>query len=329
MNSFKSNNIWVQAATDALRRALNNASEKEWLPDPANFRLSLLSRGAYHLNYKLVSDRSTSILRVPNQCQWGRTPEDQIKYEYDVLRSVQRLNISPTPVDLVLDALPFMVESYIEGTPFRYESHWQAGARTLASLHNLTPTEKQLNKFGVHCGDTLIRDGLSRLNSVDGIGLSKSIDILRSFSSSLHTSDCSKKISFLHWDPSANNMLVHFNKCWLVDWEGARIGPPELDLAYFTSPIAPMLASHDAGELSKYTRNSILMAYCDHTGADLDAVKTKVDQYAALWVFRTLCWCLNYFLSSDGISHPLREKLQILTSPDLIYSLLQLEAWEK
>lgn len=101
-----------------------------------NDKVSELGNGEYNLNYRL----DDKVIRINLASQIG-LGDQQLKYEYDALRTLENSEVTPKPYDYYEKGkyLPksFMTMEYIDGRPLDYKKDMDIAARLLSSVHNL------------------------------------------------------------------------------------------------------------------------------------------------------------------------------------------------
>lgn len=101
-----------------------------------NDKIIELGSGEYNLNYRLEN----KVIRINLASQIG-LGDQQLKYEYDALKTLENSEVTPKPYDYYEKGkyLPksFMTMEYIEGRPLDYKKDMDIAARLLSSVHNL------------------------------------------------------------------------------------------------------------------------------------------------------------------------------------------------
>ena len=101
-----------------------------------NDKIIELGSGEYNLNYRLEN----KVIRINLASQIG-LGDQQLKYEYDALKTLENSEVTPKPYDYYEKGkyLPksFMTMEYIEGRPLDYKKDMDIAAKLLSSVHNL------------------------------------------------------------------------------------------------------------------------------------------------------------------------------------------------
>lgn len=101
-----------------------------------NDKIIELGNGEYNLNYRLEN----KVIRINLASQIG-LGDQQLKYEYDALKTLEKSGVTPKPYDYYEKGkyLPksFMTMEYVEGRPLDYKKDMDIAARLLSSVHNL------------------------------------------------------------------------------------------------------------------------------------------------------------------------------------------------
>lgn len=272
----------------------------EWLPQPSVATLQDLSSGAYHSNFLMTGTDQRLVLRVNLSSQWGLTARQQLAREFSALQDVSSSGRTPSPVALVVEEIPFIVETFVPGTPFTYrDASIKMAAAAFAACHAVVPR----HSLGpVPVGDPmtdLVHGGFSWLDKVDGAERFRVTEgLLRRFGATIRKPIKQSANVIIHTDLIHANLLIGNSACAILDWEGARFGPAEWDLAYFISPVTTRWAD-GFQELTPSQSELLLREYSLAAECDLDSIRDRVNSFMPLVVFRALCWCLGYAASPD------------------------------
>jgi aminoglycoside phosphotransferase (APT) family kinase protein len=122
---------------DKTSALLNYLRKCPACPNPASLRF--LAAGEYNENYVVECDNGPLVLRINHGSQLGL--EDQISYEYRVLKAVAPSGVTPRPVFLDPDPIGLdnglMLMEYLPGGPLDYHKDLEKAARIFAHIHAL------------------------------------------------------------------------------------------------------------------------------------------------------------------------------------------------
>jgi aminoglycoside phosphotransferase (APT) family kinase protein len=280
-----------------------------------------LSFGAYHYNFLVQSEFTDLVLRVNRESQWGLGAHDQLFREQGVLRIVGDLGISPLEFGLVPGNPPFLVESFVHGSPFSYsEANLIKAGTSLALLHSLN-VEGQDDLMVAQPQIALLGEGDRWLARASSDSRSDATVLrLRAFRSSITDSGSYGPTALVHTDLIHGNMLVGPERCFFVDWEGARVGPASWDIAYLLSPVTTRWAE-GFRELSPSEEESFYDGYGSVSCYPLDAMRRHVEAIMPLVVYRALCWCVGY-RAEGRLSTSVDESVRRFTDIHFVDSVL-------
>lgn len=305
----------------AILSTIRALPPREWLPEPARANLGQFRSGAYHSNYLLRSGASTSIVRINRSSQWGLSAERQLAREFDVLVAIQGAQKAPIPLAYFPGPESFIVESFIEGQPFRYTAK-AVGlvGESIAAVHSASRSApRNIIPIGDPFQD-LFQDGVQWLQKASGAkSLQSSVRILTRFGDSIRRGEKWDSSQVIHTDLIHGNILTSATDCKFVDWEGARFGPLEWDLAYFLSPVTVRWVDGQ-GDLEPGLVAELYAGYSRVSGRSLDELEAAVRRIMPLVVFRALAWCLGHFATTGSGGHA-NEQLRRFVDADFVSSV--------
>lgn len=306
---------------EIITAQLSALPASEWLPSPASVQVMPLCVGTYHRNFLVRCEESTCVARSCTTSQWGLRPEDQLAQELSTLHAVEASGVTPKPIALVKGDRPLLIESFIDGKPFTYGAAVDDVASAIAAVHRCAAIEHP----GLPTTDPtifLLQDGTRWLAYADATGriAKEARTLLRQYEAALVGRAIRNSGSpvIVHTDLIHSNILITSDGCRIVDWEGARIGPPAWDLAYFLSPVTLRWAPQGVQKISQEQRERFIRRYADETEADRVTVSESIASLMPFVVFRALAWCQG-FASSQSIDRTGR--LGEFTAPEFIASL--------
>ena len=220
------------------------------------FKVSLLARGEYNLNYLLssTSDSMQLVFRVNIGTQIDR--KDQIMYEYRALRLLEKSGVTPIPY-FVNDGRSFfqqgiLIMEYLPGEPLDYAKDIQSAAALFAKTHQVEVAEEDNHLI---CEDeplSLIYEECAKLLNVyltSDLADPGIRDYLKEVKA--WADEARLRERFYQEDPwpcivntevNSGNFIVNRKKqtIHLVDWEMPRWGDPSQDLSHFCAPLTTL-----------------------------------------------------------------------------------------
>lgn len=221
-----------------------------------NHKVIFLSESESNINFLIDVGVEKYVFRLNKLSELGL--RNQIRYEYDALKTLERSYVTPTTFFLD-DSTTFfeygvLIMQYIEGRPLEYRKDLQEAAKIFGTIHSLDTKKIDTSSF-LKC-ENIVEDSLIRSrNYLDGFLKSNKLDM-----------DVKLKISkFLEWgennkkcgayfkkdawntinntEPHAKNFIIsdRKRKGFLIDWEKPILSDPSVDLAYFLSPLSTFM----------------------------------------------------------------------------------------
>ncbi len=219
----------------------------------APFDVQPLAQGEYNLNYVIRQGRRRWVLRVNIGSQIQR--DDQIVYEYNALRLLERTGVTPRPytVDDSRAVLPYgvLAMEYLSGGALDYRSDIEDAARLFACIHSvpigggnpLIRETRPLTMTYEECSRLLpvyLNSGLADPNLRDYL-----TDVLAWAAEARH-----REAYFLadpwpciiNTEVNSGNFIANrkTGKLYLVDWEKPLHGDPSQDLSHFCAPMTTL-----------------------------------------------------------------------------------------
>jgi aminoglycoside phosphotransferase (APT) family kinase protein len=299
-----------------------------WLPNPGALTIEPLSAGAYHKNFLVRSEGVVTVARYNRKSQWGLSSSEQLRREFFVLSDVQESNVTPVPLALWTGDPPFLIESFIDGFPFRYGDDLDHAARAIGAVHS-QPIRKSLAwKQTETATSFLLTDGMRWLKRADlSGGPTRTSRILRTTWAGLRRGPkpTESPSVIVHTDLIHSNLLSTLSGCSIVDWEGARQGPAAWDLAYFLSPVTLRWAPFECSPVTPADANRFLQIYSASAKSDLDTIRMAVQAFLPYVIFRALAWCLAYQECED-LDQETADSISRFTDPEYVESVLRLHS---
>ncbi len=307
-----------------IATALRQIPPCPWLPDPERVTTRLLADGTYHTSVIIESGGTQVVARICRESQWGLTPLDQLRREGLVLADLADTGVVPRPLHLLETDPPILFESYISGGPFRYRD-LESFATALAACHREAPLHCLAFLEPVRPDVVLLQDGAERRRRAERGGATDASKLLAHAEHALRRRDPAplEPPSIVHTDLIHGNLLeTSAPGCAIVDWEGARLGPPAWDLAYFLSPVTLRWAPADSEPITPERRSDLFRVYAEAAGTDAGAVAAAVGRLLPFVAFRALCWCIDAVTSPPGEREP-SNQLRSFADPSFVEATLR------
>jgi aminoglycoside phosphotransferase (APT) family kinase protein len=243
---------------ELLPRVQAYLREQDWREVPCMhrrfFEVSPLAQGEYNLNYLLSSGDLRLVLRVNIGTQIAR--QDQIVYEFQALKLLERSGVTPTPYFVddsrrLLDR-GLLIMDFLAGEPLDYRRDATAAAGLLARVHQTEVAGASNHLIRETAPLSLIyEECTSLLQAYFASNLADPAirDYLRDL---IRWADAARTAERYYQDDpwpcivntevNSGNFIVNRSKgtIHLVDWEMPRWGDPSQDLAHFCAPLTTL-----------------------------------------------------------------------------------------
>jgi aminoglycoside phosphotransferase (APT) family kinase protein len=295
------------------------------LPEATPATVRPLPSGAYHRHAVLATPNDAWLLRACTGPQWGVPAAAQLTREHATLRALEPTGVAPRPVAL-LEAengagAPVLVEELVSGRHLDYARDMAAFGAALAQVHALTP----LHLPRACARDELLTDGRACLaDAHPGAEDEEAVALVRRLEAAAAAAPVApSRLVLVHTDLNAANLLVD-RGARILDWDAARLGPPEWDLAHALSPTTTHWDAASACTLDPEDCEALLEAYVAAAfdrGAAAHAV-ARVPALLAAVAFRALAWCLGFAAQARAeglaVEPRLAEALQRYRRPEFV-----------
>lgn len=266
-----------------------------------NEEFSLLGQGEYNINYIFNSksyDRKL-ILRIATHSQMDL--ENQISYEYETLKLLNKTNRTPKPIycDHTKELIPygFLVMDYLPGRHLDYKKDLKYAAEILADIHNAEVLEenhllKPENPIEAIYEECLKMFETYRLSKYRDEKTKDFIEGLLEKGKNIKTIDIGNR-TIINTELNSGNFLINGEGTdnYLVDWEKPLYGYPAQDLGHFLTPTTTFWKTDDI--LSKEEISLFLKEYCNHSKQykDEKILWKSVKNYLSMNCLRGITWC--------------------------------------
>lgn len=270
--------------------------DKRWVPGQPEVRF--LAAGEYNQNYLVTSRGQRWVFRVNRGSQLGL--EDQIGYEFAVLRCVADSGVTPRPLHVHKDLVPFgggaMLMEYLPGRPLVYERDWQRAAEIFARVHAVPVCDGLIVQKDPMAA--IAKESLTLIHRYPDHPLtshknkllqyhSRIIKQARSLSS-LFTRD---RLCVVNTEVNSGNFLITAKTAYLVDWEKGVVSSRYQDLAHFLAPTTTLWKTDTV--FTQEEKKRFLTVYSDHLQPPLclEHTETLCRAMEQTVILRGLSWC--------------------------------------
>ncbi len=267
----------------------------------ADEEFSLLGQGEYNINYIFNSKyyNEKLVLRIATHSQMEL--ENQIRYEYETLKLLNKTNRTPKPIycDDTKELIPygFLVMSYLPGSHLDYKRDLKFAAEILADIHNIIISEdnhllKPENPIEAIYEECLkMFDTYRKYNKAD-LKIMHCIEELLEKGKNIKTVDIGHR-SIINTELNSGNFLINGEgrNNYLVDWEKPLYGFPAQDLGHFLTPTTTFWKTDII--LSKEEISFFLKWYCKYSNQynDEKDLWNSVKNYLSMNCLRGITWC--------------------------------------
>lgn len=262
---------------------------------------SLLAQGEYNINYIFNSKayNKSLLLRIATHSQMDL--ENQIRYEYESLKLLNKTNRTPKPIycDDTRTLIPygFLVMEYLPGRHLDYKKDLQYSGEILADIHNaevpednhLIKPENPIESIYDECLKMFekYRSSEYRDEKIKGF-----IEGLLEKGKKIKTLDIGHR-TLINTELNSGNFLINGEgkSNYLVDWEKPLYGYPAQDLGHFLTPTTTFWKTDVI--LTKEEILFFLKEYCKHSNQYKDEIElwSSVKNYLSMNCLRGITWC--------------------------------------
>lgn len=224
-----------------------------------NHKVIFLSESKTNINFLIDAESEKYVFKLNKVSKLDL--RNQIRYEYDALKFLERSYVTPTTFFLD-DSTTFfeygaLIMQYIDGRPLEYERDLHEAAKIFGKIHSLDTEKLDVSNFIIE--ENIVKKSLNRSKEyLNGFLKSNRLNI----NMKLRISD------FLEWvdknqrygsyfekdrwntinntEPHSKNFIIskRKHKGFLIDWEKPIVSDPSTDLTYFLSPITTFMTGN-------------------------------------------------------------------------------------
>lgn len=297
-------------------------SERGWLQvDAPEEQISFLAAGEYNENYLVslmeIYGEAKYVFRINHGSQLGL--QNQIEYEFTVLRSLTRSGVTPRP--FYCDPAPgkpglgngVLLMEYLPGRPLDYAEDWKRAARIFAATHS-QPTGDQLIVQANPVLD-IARESKGLIERYPDHALADKQTILLRYHDEIR-SLADEAAALFKDDPmviantevNSHNFIIddETGNGWLVDWEKAVISSRFQDIGHFLVPTTTLWKTDF--RFSRQRKRAFVKLYLQHAGVDmdLDTAMHLTEIMERTILLRAMSWCFMAYHEYTQSDRPLK-----------------------
>ena len=312
-----------------------------WNPK-AEFSIQPLGQGEYNMNFLIQQGKTAWVLRFNTGSQIGLTNPEQITYEYNTLKLLAPINVSPQPffLDNSLRFLPYGVlgMAYLQGEYLDYRRDLTDAARLFTRYHQLDVSEQENHLIRETHPLSLTYERCVRMLQVYFDSELAQPD-LKAYLLEVRTWADEARHHERYYQNDPWNCIINTevnNTNWIVnrekgsmhltDWEKPLWGDPSQDLSHFRVPTTTLWKTDML--LSQEDKHEMMSAYKaairDPHLVDTIEERTRLrDPFNCL---RGVSWCTMAWVQYQRDQHLLKnqdtfQKLSMYTDLDFVRGL--------
>lgn len=274
-------------------------------------KVRFLSESESNINFLVDAENSKYLFRLNKSSKLGI--RNQIRYEYDALKTLEKSHVTPRTFFLDDSSTFFeygaMIMQYIVGRPLEYKKDVNEAARIFATIHSIDTEKIDISSFVTR--ENIVEDSLNKSKIyLDRILKSSKIDtklklkISDFFDWAEKNKSCQIYFKKNRWntinntEPHAKNFIISQRKerGYMIDWEQAVISDPAVDISYFLSPLTTSIYGDYI--LSKDEVDNFLKTYIMYLDKDNRDIVERVKLYTPYAYLRILTEMISESIDS-------------------------------
>lgn len=250
--------------------------------------VKLLGKGEYNSNYLIDDDY---LIRIARGSQMHL--DNQIEYEYNALKFLEKSNVTAKAYDLKRDELSgisYLTEEYLIGKDLDYHTDLKIAAYLLSQIHSLdvigqdfikadSPFNMMFDEFTQMFSHYQKWD--KKIQSTE----KKILDMLK-YIKNLGLDSTLENPCIINTELNNKNFIIG-DKSYIIDWEKPIIGEREQDLAHFLAPTTTFWKTDVIFDMD--TMYDFLDEYDKVAKVKVD--RKKFVKYLLFTCLRGITWC--------------------------------------
>ncbi|QEK12982.1 phosphotransferase [Crassaminicella thermophila] len=292
---------------DKIYDYLKNNSILSKLDLKNNVYVTFLAQGEYNVNFIITDGMKKYVFRVNTGSQLEL--ENQIKYEYDALRALEKSGVTPK-VYYVDDKKAYfdygiLIMEFLEGRPLEYDKDLKKAANIFSRIHSLD--FKKINRDHFIVEENIFSERiLEARRLLKNFLVSYLVDpkLKRYFDNFLNWCEKhkNKEKYFIEnkWhvinntEVNSHNFIIGEKNNFLIDWEKPVISDPCQDLTQFLAKTTTLWKANYI--LSEEEIESFFQEYVNSLCIPDDHIRERVRLYTPYLYLRALSWCAYAWL---------------------------------
>jgi len=300
-------------------------------------RISFLAQGEYNINFLIESGEKKYVFRVNTDSQLQLN--NQIKYEYNALKTLQRSKVTPK-VFYVDDTKNFfdygiLIMEFLEGRPLIYEKDLNKAASIFGKIHSLDLLERDINTFVIEekiFSERILECKRLLKGFFESSIVSKELkaffdEIINWAEKNRHKEKYfikNKWHAINNTEVNSHNFIIGNEKSFLIDWEKPVISDPCQDLTQFLSPTTTLWKTDYI--LSNEEKENFFKVYTAELNGRDNNIRERVHLYTPYLYLRALSWCAYAFVEYNKPEKDIKnmdtyEKIQSYLDVDFMKNL--------
>ncbi|MDU4670895.1 MAG: TIGR04282 family arsenosugar biosynthesis glycosyltransferase [Finegoldia magna] len=248
----------------------------------------LLGKGEYNSNY-LIDDNY--LIRIARGSQMHL--DNQIEYEYNALKFLEKSNVTAKAYDLKKDKLSgitYLTEEYLIGRDLDYHTDLEIAAYLLSQIHSLDVIGQDFIK--ADCPFEMMFDEFTQMFTnyqkwdKKSQSTEKKISDMLKYIKNLGLCSTLENPCLINTELNNKNFIIG-EKSYIIDWEKPIIGEREQDLAHFLAPTTTFWKTDVI--FDNDTMDDFLNEYDKLSKIKVD--RKKFVKYLLFTCLRGITWC--------------------------------------
>lgn len=250
--------------------------------------VKLLGKGEYNSNYLIDDDY---LIRIARGSQMHL--DNQIEYEYNALKFLEKSNVTAKVYDLKKDKLSgisYLTEEYLIGRDLDYHTDLKIAAYLLSQIHSLDVTGQDFIKAGSPFN--MMFDEFTQMFShyqkwdKKNNATEEKISNMLKYIKNLGLDSTLENPCLINTELNNKNFIIG-DKSYVIDWEKPIIGESEQDLAHFLAPTTTFWKTDVIFDMD--TMYDFLDEYDKVAKVKVD--RKKFVKYLLFTCLRGITWC--------------------------------------